>query len=214
VRIIGLSGRAGAGKDTVADILVRERGYTKIALADPLKRACRKFFAGRMTAEHLWGPSEKRNEPIPELGGLTARKALQTLGTEWGRACYPDVWVDLCLATITDLQSLWENCGWFPYYAQYGILREDRYICEIRPNPLFVISDVRFLNELEAIRAAGGEVWRVIRGSEDGGLQGEAATHVSETELSHDSGFAVHLSNEGSIEHLQALVLALEARSG
>lgn len=35
--ILGLTGRAGCGKDTVADILVRDRGYTRIAFADPLR---------------------------------------------------------------------------------------------------------------------------------------------------------------------------------
>jgi len=37
--LIGLIGRKRAGKDTVADVLVAEYGYTKVAFADPLKRA-------------------------------------------------------------------------------------------------------------------------------------------------------------------------------
>ena len=35
--IIGLAGFARSGKDTVADILVRDYGYTRYAFADPLK---------------------------------------------------------------------------------------------------------------------------------------------------------------------------------
>ena len=35
--LIGLTGKAGSGKDTVADGLVKSNGYRKIAFADVLK---------------------------------------------------------------------------------------------------------------------------------------------------------------------------------
>lgn len=59
--LIGLSGFAGVGKDTVADSLVRDFGYVKIALADPIKRIVRDVYA--FTDEQLWGPSSARNAP-------------------------------------------------------------------------------------------------------------------------------------------------------
>lgn len=59
--IIGLSGFAGAGKDTVADILRDKHNFVKLALADPLKRICRDVFA--FTDAQLWGPSSERNKP-------------------------------------------------------------------------------------------------------------------------------------------------------
>lgn len=43
--------------------------------------------------------------------------------------------------------------------------------------PRVVIPDVRFADEADAIRAAGGVVWRVLRGE---GLAGHEATHASE----------------------------------
>ena len=95
IKIINsFSGKARAGKDTTADILVEKHGFTKIALADPLKRVCFEVFGGKMTERHLWG--DGRDEPIAALGGLAARRALQTLGTEWGRGCYVDVSDRLC----------------------------------------------------------------------------------------------------------------------
>jgi hypothetical protein len=36
---------------------------------------------------------DKKEAPIPELGGITARRLMQTLGTEWGRGLDRDFWV-------------------------------------------------------------------------------------------------------------------------
>lgn len=59
--IIGLCGNAGVGKDAVADFLVRNHGFVKVALADPLKRICQDVYG--FTDEQLWGPSARRNAP-------------------------------------------------------------------------------------------------------------------------------------------------------
>lgn len=59
--IVGLSGQAGSGKDTVADFLVEHHGFVKIALADPIKRAAMEWWD--FTEEQLWGPSSERNKP-------------------------------------------------------------------------------------------------------------------------------------------------------
>ena len=42
--IIGITGKAGAGKDTVADYLISHEGFKKIALADPIKRLVKDVF--------------------------------------------------------------------------------------------------------------------------------------------------------------------------
>lgn len=59
LRLIGVSGHLGAGKDTVADYLQNEYGYTRVALADPIKRFGHKVFL--FSREQLWGPSGARN---------------------------------------------------------------------------------------------------------------------------------------------------------
>ena len=117
--IIGLLGVAGSGKDTVADIFVRDHNFVKVAFADPLKRICKDVFA--FTDEQLWGPSEKRNAPderylrrkienefLDHIGDeyLTPRFALQQLGSEWGRNCYPNVWVDYALRVAKTLLAV------------------------------------------------------------------------------------------------------------
>lgn len=42
--IIALAGKAGAGKDTFADVLVKNHGFIRVALADPLRELCSKVF--------------------------------------------------------------------------------------------------------------------------------------------------------------------------
>jgi len=57
-------GQSGSGKDTLADMFVKEYGAEKLALADPMKRFAQKVF--NFTDEQLWGPSENRNATVPE----------------------------------------------------------------------------------------------------------------------------------------------------
>lgn len=61
--LIVLSGEAGAGKDSVAKVLVDKHGYVAYSLAAPLKAFAKDMFG--FTDEQLYGPSRCRNEPDP-----------------------------------------------------------------------------------------------------------------------------------------------------
>lgn len=123
--IIALIGKKSAGKSTLARHLQALLGAEVIAFADPLKRFCAEVFGWEK--DRLDGPSHLREEPDPEWDGLTARRALQTLGTEWGRAMHPDVW------------------------ARAGIRRA---LASTAPH--VIITDCRFQNEARLVRGAGG----------------------------------------------------------
>lgn len=42
-----------------------------------------------------------KGQPLPELFGCTPRQLMQTLGTEWGRACiHPEVWLEAWRRTL------------------------------------------------------------------------------------------------------------------
>lgn len=163
VFVLGVAGEAGSGKDTVCDYLVSEFGFQKIALAMPLKQIVAQAFP-KFPEEHLYGASQLRNIPnreyplsdnCPSCGRkmrfvdleswacrcgfkhgpfLTPRLALQTLGTEWGRRLYENVWVDYLFDQV------------------------DR-----RSGDKFCISDVRFPNEVKGITSNGGVSLRLRR---------------------------------------------------
>jgi len=201
--IIGLVGLAGSGKDTVADMLQQHHGFTKVALADPLKRIARDVFA--FTDEQLWGPSQNRNTPdqrYPRFdhnghyaGHLTPRHALQTLGTEWGRECYADTWIEMGIRIAREL--LTPNGG-RAYDAKVGIFR-----ASCPPPEGVVFSDCRFKNEIDAVHDAGGKVIRIVRPG--AGLGGAAGLHPSEVEQASikDEAFDLVLHNAGTLEDLR-----------
>jgi hypothetical protein len=195
--LLGLAGAAGSGKDTVADILVRQHGFTKISLADPMKRACAEWFG--WDSQTLWGASVLRNEPHARLGGLTARKALQLLGTEFGRACYENVWVDIAVRTARALLS--EQCHYDP--SEGLIYQPGPHVPSNRVKGV-VISDVRFHNEVDAVHAAGGIVWKTQHGT---GLQGAAGQHESERHI--DSLAVDAVVPRGPLEEVPAVVARL-----
>lgn len=201
--IIGISGLAGAGKDTVADFLVKHRQCVKVALADPMKRAVSDWFG--WDEKRLWGPSEKRNEPDPKFGGLSARKALQFLGTEIGRELYPNIWIDYALRKA---EVLLGKVG-EKYPREYNAHSPLFYSGGLgyRHPAGVVIADCRFHNEVSGIKKAGGKLIRIYR--PQAGLEGAAAQHKSETEQNEipDSAFDYIIHNTGTLENLETAAL-------
>lgn len=177
--IIGLTGLAGSGKDTVADVLQAHHRFAKVLLADPVKRICQDVFG--WSYERLWGPSQNRNEPDPDWDGLTARHALQTLGTEWGRAMHPDVWARRAIREAKTILANGQVIG-------------------------VVIPDVRFHNEEAALHAAGGKLVRIFRPS--AGLPGVAGQHPSEVDIPQLKADFV-FDNSRSLEDLKNYALKL-----
>src|SRR5690348_6899955 len=89
-RLIGLTGKAGSGKDTIADRLVVNKGFTKLAFAAPMKEALNKLFGFDPSD---WYDREWKETPLPGIG-KSPRQLAQTLGTEWGRdTINPNLWI-------------------------------------------------------------------------------------------------------------------------
>lgn len=138
----------------------------------------------------------------PEDVYLSPRVALQTLGTDWGRACYEDVWVDYVMRVCRFLQS--GRCG---YSRAKGVFDISDLVDAglVVPKTDVVISDVRFRNEVDAIKA-GGCVFRIVRPSADGvvGLEGHASEEEQKT--LPDDVFDGVIDNSHSLAVLHELV--------
>ena len=142
-KIIGITGSAGSGKDTIGDILVSNLpNWEKISFASHLKDVTALLFGfdRKMLAGETPEDREIREQPdkfwSEKMGkDFTPRFALQYLGTNLLRnQLHQNIWVD-CL--------------------ERNIMKSNKNI---------VITDVRFPNEIDMIRNIGGEIWRVERG--------------------------------------------------
>lgn len=127
--LIGIAGRGRAGKDTVANFIIAAIGGYRYSFADPIRAMLAPL--GVDMSDPYW--QARKEEPIPALG-VSPRRMMQTLGTEWGRQLInPDLWLVM---------------------AHQRLLRN---------GPGMVISDVRFENEAAWIRKHGGRIIHVIR---------------------------------------------------
>lgn len=140
--IIGVRGFIGAGKDTFSNFLVKKYKFEKMSFADNLKDAAAVIFGW---PRHLLQGDTPESRAFREevdtywekhlkFQGFTPRKALQLIGTEAGRNVFGD---NLWIAGTMKKAQAFENV---------------------------VISDCRFVNEANAIRANGGKIVWIVRG--------------------------------------------------
>ncbi len=171
--LIGLAGYAGAGKDTVRSLLEQHHDFDGIAFADPVRDMLGALLDSMGISRDWMTKRELKECEIPGLG-LSYRRLAQTLATEWGRSLNSSLWVDVTAARVR-------------MYSQYS-------------NPGMVISDVRFPNEAEWIKAQGGLIWKIIRPDVE-----PVRAHVSEdliASLPHD----YVIDNCSTIENLSMAV--------
>lgn len=157
--LIGLTGYAQHGKDSVAKVLVEEFGFTRFAFADALKHMALVLnpIIGELDNDEIL----RLSDAVEALGWEGAkqdpevRRFLQVLGTEGARATFGD---DCWVLALDD------------HINRSGASR-------------VVISDVRFPNEGDFVYAVGGEVWRITRVNQDGTPydNGLGTAHASES---------------------------------
>jgi hypothetical protein len=125
-RLFAFAGLIGAGKTTAANFLHEKHGFVRTKFAGYFKAM---LLAMGLTEEDLEDPI-KKSTPHPRLCGRTPRHAMIALGTEWGRDLIsPDLWTTLWTLDVEPLLSSGKDV---------------------------VVDDLRFPNELRAVRRLGG----------------------------------------------------------
>lgn len=189
--LIGIYGKARSGKDTAADYLAEHLHLSKYAFAEPLKQMLKSVFG-----DHF---HEGDRERICPESGISYRKMMQLLGTQWGREqVNPDLWVNL-------VAKRWE---WVkegsPFETPVGTARN----VSFGGQPLtrgMILSDVRFDSEANWVKSQGGVIIEITRqGTEEIGLPG----HQSEAGIS--PGLTdVTVANCGDLPYLYSTLDAL-----
>lgn len=190
--LIGLTGHAGAGKDSVALVLC-SAGYRSVAFADALRievaaawridprlltdRASKEVPQARLAVGHAedarwlqWACVQGHNVLAPR----SARWLMQHWGS-YRRAQHPDYWIRHVQVWMS--QQWREGCN--------GL----------------VITDVRMPNEAAALRAQGGRIVRVHRPGLPA-LQADTAQHESEGHTALQADADIH--NSGTLAELAA----------
>jgi len=189
MKLIGLSGLARSGKDTVGDRLVSEHNFKRYAFADPLKRAGSEMFGIPLEDFH----SDDKKEVVNKFWGFSPRQIAQLIGTEGGRELFrDDIWVRRAhLEYITHLETT-------------AMMPKDRYDNNSVPGlGGMVITDVRFPNEAEWIKEYDGIIIHINRPGADG-VVGEAA-HASEAGYPDELKDYI-VENAGSLDDLYVLI--------
>lgn len=180
MRIVGLTGNKGAGKDATGRIL-EEQGFVRVGFGDALKDLCNQLWG--ISLLQLYDPLLKE-VVIPRLG-LSPRQVMQRFGTEVVRSVHKDTWV---MRLVDQVQS---GRVRVPLPS-----REDPLYFGFVDGDKFAVIDVRFHNEAQALRACDGQILRIVR---PGCIVDD---HQSETELGDILADGV-IHNDGSLDDLR-----------
>lgn len=183
---IAISGQARTGKNTLAEMLVRNAiphtiknetdsfRFKIVAVADPIKNMVMEMVPNA-NPECLWGQSELRSKPIPgdlkDLNGnpLTYRRALMDIGS-LGRKYNTDIWLNALVQDAEKNKSL----------------------------KVYVVSDVRFPNEINYLKNHG---FHMIRLKRMGVPQIDDVSETAQLEIP-DSFFDDVIENDGPLSEL------------
>ena len=171
--IIGLCGRAGSGKTSVARFIEEKYGATRLSFAAPLKRMTKELFD--FTDEQVYGEADVK-ETIDPRWGISPRTAMQRLGQSARDHLGESVWTEAALNKIG------------------------------RQRGLFVIEDLRHLDEANTVSAIG----YILRLHCSDSISNDAGTHPSEVQVDQIPASQIHAelhsSREQGLDHLFGLV--------
>jgi len=196
--LIAILGKKHSGKDTIANFLIEKYGFTKYSFADPLKKGIQAFF--NLTDQQL--NDQKLKEEIDPRWGVSPRKLFQVIGTDFFQNSIRDFLPELKINN-EDPKNHWVNLFKEWYYQNL--------------EKKIVISDVRFLHEINTIKGLGGVIYKVIRtriydndndNDNDIDVNNNYYYHQSEKEIENIPDDMINdiIINDKSLEELYLLV--------
>lgn len=177
VPLIGLMGKKRTGKDTFAAVLVEKHGYERVALADPLREAA-------LALDPIMGTFPLNANGIVRVREWRLSDVIDELGWEKAKDYVPEVRRTLQRLGTESIRSLDDQFWIRTAFARINALRE-------AGTPV-VVTDVRYPNEADAIRDAGGYLARIVRD-----LPADGDEHASEKSLD-DYHENLRIPNNGS----------------
>lgn len=191
MKLLGLSGKAGSGKDTTAAVLLNlygEYGAERRAFADALKED---IFSLLVSVHGGW--EEKYFQYAKERAAWHGTHTRLDFINDFKHI--PEI--RALLQSYGAAQRLGNPLHWVERLFDWADTNEGGRIKAL------VIPDVRYRNEADAIIGRGGQVWRVHRPGYWNGLTAEARQHPSETELDAYESFTGYIYNEGGTHRLR-----------
>ena len=199
IKLIGIHGKAGTGKDTVATFLNKNYiGHYIQSFADPLKEACSLAFG--IPIDNFYDPELK--ETVHPTWETTPRKILQFMGTEVFRSKLQD------LIGSSASENFWIKRAHLRLTNQFLDKDEGLYVA----GDTVIFPDVRFQNEYDWIINSGGIVIHLTRPGFDGniGIQNhasEAGINLWKTESTYE------IINNTSIQMLYNKIVDFKIKS-
>jgi hypothetical protein len=187
-KIIGITGKIGSGKSTIARYLAEKCGYEEYSLATPLKEIARIF---GFTDRQLYGTQQEKLE-IHKYWGISARHFMQKFGTEICRNQLP--------LAIPEMKI--DSAVWIDLFKIKFENEPKRY----------VISDVRFLDEASLVKDLGGIIIKTVR--DHPRTSGVIHAHSSESEQDKINPDFILNNNILSFEEAEKLVDAILSLEG
>lgn len=186
--LIGLIGKKRVGKDTFAETLTERHGYARIALADPLREALYR-------QNPIAGTFPLLDNGITRVREWRVQDVVDSIGWEKAKDYCPEIRTQLQRLGTEGIRYIDDRFWIKAAFAKIDALRE-------AATPV-VVTDVRYPNEADAIKAAGGYLVRIVRDLPDSG-----DTHASELALD-DYREDLLIGNNGSRGDLAFLAYAV-----
>jgi hypothetical protein len=200
MRLIGISGKIGAGKDTVG-VIIRQLAITNNGADWDIRK-----FAGKLkiVASFLTGIS------IEKFEDQEFKKTI--LGPEWGKETKSnplnaiEPFKDITFVEMMSVRDLLQKLG---TEAMRNGLHQNVWVnalfADFKEDMHWVVTDMRFPNEYKAIKDKGGITIRVNRPGHGTSMTDLASAHPSETALDGFE-FDYTINNDGDLEKLISLV--------